>query len=263
LHLAVAAREDTLRCAALAALQKFDDPAIGPVITQAYNTLPPAAQDAAQSLLASRAELARELMRAVDAGAIKPRALQAGTIDKLRLQTAPDIAKLVDRFFPDTRGTATELDTQIARIKKTLLAGGGNPIRGKELFYGKVGCATCHTVFDHGGHVGPDLTSYDRSNLDSMLLSIVNLSAEIREGFENYIITTKDGRTLDGFKVDENAKVFILRGIDGQNTVIPLEKIKSRRVSPRSIMPEGLLDSLQEEELRDLFAFLASTTPPK
>jgi putative heme-binding domain-containing protein len=263
LHIATTAGEDTLRCGALAALQKFQDASIGPTVLHAYNTLPPTAQDAAQSLLSSRAAWALQLMQAIDAGDVKPRTLQPGTIDKLRLQTDPSIVKLVGRFFPDTRGTEGELNDKIARFKKTILAGGGNPLRGKALFFGKVGCANCHTVFDHGGHVGPDLTSYDRSNLDSMLLAIVNPSAEIREGFEDYIITTKDGRTLDGFKVDENDKVFILRGIDGQNTVIPLDQLKSRRVSPRSIMPEGLLDDLQEHELCDLFSFLSSTTPPK
>lgn len=259
----VSKEDDSLRCGALASLQKFDDPAIGAAVVKAYHALPAPAQDAAQSLLASRAEWARQLMQAIDAGDIKPRNIQAGTIDKLRLQPARDITTLVDRFFPDTRGSAVELDAKIARLKKTLLAGGGNPVAGKMLFYSKVGCANCHTVFDHGGHVGPDLTSYDRSNLDSMLLAVVNPSAEIREGYEDYIITTRDGRTLDGFKVDEDNKIFILRGIDGQNTVVPLEQVKSRRVSPRSIMPEGLLDDLQETELRDLFSFLASTTPPK
>jgi len=73
---------------------------------------------------------------------------------------------------------------------------------------------------------------------------------------------TKDGRTLDGFKVDEDNKVFVLRGIDGQNNVIPLDQIKARKVSPKSLMPEGLLDALTDQELKDLFAFLKSTTPP-
>jgi putative heme-binding domain-containing protein len=90
----------------------------------------------------------------------------------------------------------------------------------------------------------------------------VNPSAEIREGFENYLIVTKDGRTLDGFKVDEDGKVFVMRGIDGQNNVVPLDQVKAKKVSPNSLMPEGLLDNLSDQELKDLFAFLKSTTPP-
>jgi len=172
------------------------------------------------------------------------------------------VKRLAAMHFPATPSTSAELEEKITRLARVIRTGGGKPVAGRQLFFGKVGCANCHTVFNKGGHIGPDLTSYDRSNLDSMLLAVVNPSAEIREGFENYLIATKDGRTLDGFKVDEDNKVFVLRGIDGQNNVIPLDEIRARRVSPKSLMPEGLLDSLTDQELRDLFAFLASTTPP-
>jgi putative heme-binding domain-containing protein len=218
-------------------------------------------QDAAQSLLASRLEWARLLVRAIDTGAIKSHSIDPATIEKLRLYEDPEVAKLVAQQFPTTPATAAELDEKIGRYARTIRTGGGNPISGKQLFYGKVGCANCHTVFGRGGHIGPDLTSYDRANLDAMLLAIVNPSAEIREGFETYLIATKDGRTLDGFKVEENDHVFVLRGIDGQNNVVPIDQIRSRKVSPRSLMPEGLLDNLTDHELRDLFAFLSSTTP--
>lgn len=263
LDLARSAGDDSLRIGALGALQKFDAPAAGAEMVDAFNALPKSVQPAALSFLASRGEWALALMRAVDSGAIKARLVPEDVIDRLRSQEMPQVARLVALHFPDTRGSKAEMEQKIAKFKSIVSAGGGRPLAGKELFYGKVACASCHTVFDKGGHIGPDLTSYDRRNLDSMLLAIVNPSAEIREGFENYIITTKDGRTLDGFKVDEDGKVFVLRGTDGQNNVIPVEQIKTRRVSPKSLMPEGLLDGLTEEELRDLFAFLASTTPPK
>jgi putative heme-binding domain-containing protein len=227
-----------------------------------FNDLPLGAQSAAQILLASRAEWATPLLKAIDTGSIKSRTIQPATVDKLKLYDNADIRKLVGIHFPGTPSTAAELEEKFAHLARIIRAGGGQPMAGKALFFGKVGCANCHTVFNKGGHIGPDLTSYDRSNLDSMLLAVVNPSAEIREGFENDLIVTHDGRTLDGFKVDEDNKVIVLRGIDGQNNVIPLDQVKTRRVSPKSLMPEGLLDGLQDQELRDLFAFLASTTPP-
>jgi putative heme-binding domain-containing protein len=227
-----------------------------------YSELPASAQPAAQTLLASRESSAAQLLAAIDAGTIKSQSISADTIDKLRLYPSPAVAKVVARQFPSTPADAAATEEKIARYARLVRAGGGNPLEGKKLFYGKASCATCHTVFNKGGHIGPDLTSYDRANLDSMLLAIVNPSAEIREGFENYLIQTTDGRTLDGFKVDENNQVFVLRGVDGQNNVIALNQIKVRRVSPRSLMPEGLLDALSEREVKDLFAFLSSTTPP-
>jgi putative heme-binding domain-containing protein len=262
LKIAESRGDESVRTSALSALQKFTDPAIGSDVVAMYGDLPANAQSAAQTLLASRTDWARALLKAIDAGKIKSRSIDPGTVDKLRLYEDAGVKRLVDTHFPATPTSTAELEEKIAHFAKIIRSGGGEPMAGKQLFYGKVGCANCHTVFNKGGHIGPDLTSYDRANLDSMLLAVVNPSAEIREGFENYLIVTKDGRTLDGFKVDEDNKVFVLRGIDGQNNVIPLDQIKARKVSPKSLMPEGLLDALTDQELKDLFAFLKSTTPP-
>ena len=141
--------------------------------------------------------------------------------------------------------------------------GGGNPKIGEGLYFGKAGCASCHTLFDKGGRIGPDLTPYDRSNLDAMLLAIVRPNAEIREGYEHNLLTTKDGRILSGFKVEENPRVVILRGLDGQDHLVPRKQIASFTPLRRSLMPEGLLSTLAPDELLHLFAYLASTTPPK
>jgi putative heme-binding domain-containing protein len=45
-------------------------------------------------------------------------------------------------------------------------------------------CAACHKLFHKGGNVGPDLTPYQRGNLETLLTSVIDPSAEIREGFE-------------------------------------------------------------------------------
>ena len=96
-----------------------------------------------------------------------------------------------------------------------------------------------------------------------MLLAIVHPNAEIREGYEHNLLTTKDGRILSGFKVEENPKIVILRGLDGQDHLVPRKQIASFTPMGRSLMPEGLLSTLAPDELRHLFAYLASTTPPK
>jgi hypothetical protein len=240
LKIAGSAGDESVRTSSIAALSKFEDAAIGADVVKVYGDLPANAQAAAQTLLASRLEWARQLLKALDTGTIKARSIDPGTVDKLRLYDDTEVKRLVAAQFPGTPSTAAELEEKIARMAKTIRSGGGQPMAGKQLFYGKVGCANCHTVFNKGGHIGP----------------------EIREGFENYLIVTRDGRTLDGFKVDEDNKVFVLRGIDGQNNVIPLDQIKARKVSAKSLMPEGLLDGLSDQELKDLFAFLKSTTPP-
>jgi putative heme-binding domain-containing protein len=122
-------------------------------------------------------------------------------------------------------------------------------------------CAACHKLFFKGGNVGPELTTYQRDNLGTMLMSIVNPNAEIREGFQYYTVETKDGRTLSGFFVDRDNQVTVLRGLEGENITLRASEIAELQPMGRSLMPEGLLDGMSEQELRDFFAYLRISQP--
>ncbi len=76
-------------------------------------------------------------------------------------------------------------------------------------------------------------------------------------------IETVDGRMVTGLKVADMAAGITLRGSDGTDTIVPRAEIESAESLAQSLMPENLLDALSEQELRDLFAYLMSTTPPK
>jgi putative heme-binding domain-containing protein len=94
-----------------------------------------------------------------------------------------------------------------------------------------------------------------------MLISIVNPNAEIREGFQYFSIETTDGRSLAGFLADRDTQVTVLRGLDGQDVVLRQAEIKTLEPMGRSLMPEGLLEGLDEKGLRDLFAYLRISQP--
>jgi putative heme-binding domain-containing protein len=245
------------------ALQRFDAPGVGSALVAMLDRLPPTARETAQSVLASRTHWALELVRAVAEERISPRALGEDTVERLRMHRDPELARLVTRHFPTAEVTKQEYDRRIDLLTGIVRGGHGQPLTGRALFFGKTGCGKCHRMFGQGGDVGPDLTPYNRGNLGHMLLAIVHPSAEIREGYENHVLVTADGQVLTGFKIDENERVLVLRGADGQDRVVAVDAIDNRTVSNRSLMPEGLLDALTDDELRDLFAFLSSTTPPK
>ena len=254
----------SLRHEALLSLQKFDLPEIGKTITIAFPNLPEELRTAAVHLLASRASWALELVKACVSERISRETLNREILAKLRLHDLPQLQKLLTAEFSSIElQTEIELDREMARYRTLASSGGGNPKIGESLFFGQAGCAACHVLFGKGGPIGPDLTSYDRSDLNAMLLAIVRPSAEIREGYEHNILSTKDGRILSGFKVEENPKVLILRGLDGQDHVVPRNQIADLTPAGRSLMPSGLLDSLTAEEFRHFFAYLSSTTPPK
>ena len=155
--------------------------------------------------------------------------------------------------------TSAEILTEIARINEVLRTGSGNPTQGKIHFTQQ--CGRCHRLFEEGGGIGPDLTPFARDNLERMLVSIINPNLEIREGFENYIVMTSDGRVVTGFLADKDEQVVIIRGADGQNVILKKEDIDEMKATPLSVMPEGSLKQLDDQQLRDFFAYLRSSQP--
>ena len=155
--------------------------------------------------------------------------------------------------------TTEAMRQEIRRLSRVLRAGEGNPYAGKKHF--EATCVKCHTLFGRGGKLGPDLTAYKRDDTDTMLLSIVNPSADIREGFETYLVATKDDRIVNGFLADQDGRVVVLRGTDGQNIMLPRDEIRAMKVTGRSLMPERLLSGMSEQQVRDLFAYLRQGQP--
>jgi putative membrane-bound dehydrogenase-like protein len=150
---------------------------------------------------------------------------------------------------------------QADRLRQlTPLLQGGDSERGRAIFFGKkVACASCHSIGNQGGKVGPDLTRIGavRSGPD-LLEAVVVPSASIAQGFETYLTVTKDGRSLIGTIARQARDVVVLRDSSGAETRLPRENIQEIVRLPTSLMPEGLERALSAEELRDLLAFLQS-----
>ncbi|NBV34932.1 MAG: dehydrogenase, partial [Proteobacteria bacterium] len=129
--------------------------------------------------------------------------------------------------------------------------------RGRALF--ERSCTLCHMLYGSGGNVGPDLTGSNRANLDYILAQIINPSEIMQEAYHLVVVTTRDGRTVSGIVAAEDAQQLTLRVI-GQDTVLAKSEIQSREKLPISMMPEGLLKALSDEEVRDLISYLRTTS---
>jgi putative heme-binding domain-containing protein len=255
------AQADTALCkAALAALRSFDADVIGEKVAEAFALLSDDAKASALELLASRPAWGRALLQAVDRGQIVKSAVPQVALQRLQAFNDLEIGKLFQKHWSGTRApTTAEMHQRIEQLMSSLQAGLGNPYEGQKLF--NISCAACHRLFGQGGQIGPDLTVFKRDDLENMLLSIVNPNAEIREGYETFLVTTKDGRALSGFLADKDPRSIVLRGVDGANTVLAQNQIDEMKTSSLSLMPEGLLDGLNDQQVRDLFAYLRSTQP--
>ncbi|WP_232834972.1 DUF7133 domain-containing protein [Pleomorphovibrio marinus] len=144
------------------------------------------------------------------------------------------------------------------RIKayKNIMAGEkGDAILGKSIY--RQNCAACHVLHGEGGDIGPELTGYDRGDLDYLLLHTVNPSADIREGYETQVVKMKSGSVFSGKVVDERGDLLTLAPPHGGKSFqLSLIKVKDRALEKRSTMPERLLEGLSDQELLALFTYL-------
>jgi putative heme-binding domain-containing protein len=266
LDVALSSNWHSVRKAALGALVRFSDPEIARTIVANYAKLPAdqGVRPAAISMLLARKDWSLELLRAIEAGTIPKQDVSAEQVERLRQHNDRVIAAALQKVYGAVaRPTSEQKEREVARLKALLSGDGerGDAKRGRELFPSK--CAACHRLFGQGGAVGPDLTQYDRRDLNFLLVSIVDPSAAVREEFTNFRVDTKDDQTLIGLIAARGPDSITIVDTTGQKTVIPKDQIADERALDLSIMPEGLLDGLDDQSLRDLFAYLrAEKAPP-
>jgi putative heme-binding domain-containing protein len=247
---------------ALEALMNYDDPAIGKAVLRQYQTTLPDEQgvrSTAQRLLASRKAWTLALLDDIEASSIEQTAIPLTVVQQIRLQDDPEINRRVEKLWGRVRSSPAEAQQQIERYQSLLRSGRGDLAAGKAVF--TQNCATCHKLFGEGGSAGPELTGYERTNLEFMLPAVVDPSAAIREEFTNFAVFTTDGRTLTGLIQDQNNRTVALRSVDNQTTLVNRDQIEDLKALPVSLMPDGLLGKLTDQQVRDLFTYLMSRAP--
>jgi putative membrane-bound dehydrogenase-like protein len=251
---------DAVRGAALSALQTFPDAAIADKVLALYPAMSSALRVKAQTLLLSRPASTLKFLQAVDAGQISPKEVPLDQLFRITLHKDEQLTKLVEKHWGKIgQQTTAEKISRIRAIAHSLALGPGDLLKGKELFVKN--CATCHTLFGEGNKIGPDLTSADRKNREYLITQIVDPSAVIRPEFVAHLVVTKDGRSLTGLLAESTPTAVTLLDAKNQRTVIPRDKIEEIEPSPVSLMPEKILDTLDEQQVRDLFSYLQSDGP--
>jgi putative heme-binding domain-containing protein len=260
LKIAGSSPNQDVQIAALNALAGYSDSSIGDGVVALVPKLPPACREAALALLSTRSNWSLVLLQAISSGRLDRAAVSESIARGMLLHSSPQIESLVRDLWGELQGATTEeMRADVERFAQTVAAGSGNPRAGRALFMES--CGKCHLLFGQGGRIGPDLTAYKRDDVQGLLLNVVNPSAQIREGFETYVLATADGRALTGFIADQDNRVVVIKSAEGQTTVSERDEIEELRAIPRSLMPEGLLKTLSDQQLRDLFAYLRSTQP--
>ena len=252
--------ETQLRPAVLAQLARFDNPAIADRVLAAYDQQDQFWKSTARGLLVSRASWAAKLLDAVDAGSFPAEAISTDDVRRMAQHHDGTLdARLVARFGRFRDSTPEERLAVVRRLNNDLRAGAGDPARGRVLF--KEHCGTCHRLFGEGNQIGPDLTSANRGDRQFLLTSLVDPSDQVRKEYLSHQAQLRDGRVLVGLVVEQSAEAITLVDAKNERTLIARGEIEAIEPAEKSLMPEGIVEKLSPDQLRDLFSYLERTAP--
>ncbi len=245
--------DPVLRPEAIRAVAAYDVAALGKKLIQSYPSYTPSEKNEAIMSLASRPGYGGLLTKAIAEGTIPKKDVPA--------YAARQLLRVVGSGFVEVWGPIEQQNTggqqEYARYRGILSGQAmakADLAAGKKLFANT--CGPCHQMYGKGGDIGPDITGSNRRNLDYLLANILEPSADIQDDYKMVVITTRDGRTYAGNISSENNQQLTLKVVGQDPVVLAKSAIQSREVTPVSMMPPGLLETLTDKEIVDLVAYL-------
>lgn len=252
--------DKVLKGAAIRGLAAFEDEATPGLLLGSYGSFNEEERADAINTLATRASTAKVLLDAVAKGTIPKRDLNASVARQLQAFGDPKITARLEEVWGSVRPTSSEKAMLIAKYKAMITPDrmkSADPSRGRALFNRT--CLQCHKLFDSGGDVGPELTGSDRANPDYILENVLDPSATVGRDYRLNTIATTDGRLISGILRDQTDKTLVVQTVN-ERIVLPRDEVEELKPSEASMMPEGALEKLSPEEVRDLISYLGSKT---
>ncbi len=249
-----------LRSQAIRALAAYEHPDVAPRLIALYASLSAEQQQDAINTLAARPASALQLLAAIDAKQIPASDVHAYTIRQLRSFENAELNQRIAASWGTVRDSSGDKRQQIETLKAELSQdhlAAADLSHGRQLF--EKTCASCHVLFGNGGKIGPDITGSNRADLNYLLDTIVDPNALVGKDYQMSVILTVDGRVINGLIQKETDSALTVRTVN-DTVVIAKADVESRELSPSSLMPEALLDTLSVEQRRDLIAYLQSPT---
>jgi len=139
-----------------------------------------------------------------------------------------------------------------------LAANSSSAVHGEDVFRReKLGCLKCHAIGGAGGLVGPDILSLGASaQPDYILQALLKPNAKVKENYHTVVVVTEEGKVISGIQVRESDQELVLRSAENELIRIPKDSI-DEKANGVSLMPEGLVDLLTDQDLAALVRFLS------
>ncbi len=238
------------------ALAAYDDPSIPKQLTGSWPVRSEEQQAATVATLTSRASYAKVLLEAVKAGKVPANAISPFQARQIRNLGDESLTKLLTETWGEIRDTPEAKKAEFAKWEGVLKPGTlakADRSKGRMIFM--AACSACHKMYGLGGAIGPELTGSDRRNLKYLLENILDPNAVVPADYRVSVFQLKDGRTLSGVIPEQTERTLTVQ-TPAERLVIERTQIVKQEQLAQSLMPEGLLTALGEENVINLIAYL-------
>jgi putative membrane-bound dehydrogenase-like protein len=253
----LASQDMELRSEALQALVLQNNDATATRLLEDYPGLGEADRQHVISVLATRQDFSRQLVKGIQAGQIDRDDVSAFALQQLRSFSDEALAKEIAVVWPaDSKASkkSDEIARYLSRMNRKYLASGD--ARAGRTVFNKT-CAKCHTLFGEGGTIGPDLTGSGRQKIDYVVTNLVDPSANVDAAYRLTTVITNQGRLYSGFVVQHDDSTVVLRTPETR-VRLEMKNVDELVTSEKSMMPEGMLRTFSDEQVRDLLLYLSS-----
>ena len=240
-----------LQIAAIDALAGFDSPEIPSLLLEDWMAHSPRTRSKILETLFARQEWTSALLQAVAEESIAGNQIDAKRRDLLLNHDDEAIRERAARLLgSEELGSRQEV---LAQFQASLSLTGDHK-RGEAVYRRE--CLKCHRLSSREHPIGPNLIRGSEKDPESLLVNILDPNRFVEPQYLQYVATDLKGGLYTGLLMDETAtSVTLVEGDDLRNTLLR-ENIKEIRATTNSLMPEGLEENINHQEMADVISFI-------
>lgn len=247
---------DDFRKRVLSVIGEFPG-SVGNNVMAELKNIPPDMQQLVAMSLADSPEGINTIFKKVKAGEIQARFLiQPKTEERIMM----NITQKQRVEFNELTANLENIDKQ----KESLIAGRITDFNdakptlsaatGRTVFIRN--CATCHSIAQEGGSIGPQLDGVGKWGVTSLAEKILDPNRNVSGSFRSYTIKLKDGKVLSGLYRRDEGALTVFADVSGKEFTIAKKDVAERAASKYTLMPDQFSTIISPGDFNSLIAYL-------
>ncbi len=221
-----------------------------------WQTLTPKLREDVVAVLLVRPETAAQLVDSLSKGPIQVGDLTLDQRETLKNHPDRRLRDAAVKVLSATGGLPSADRVKVLERYASTAHAKGDAKIGKELF--KKNCANCHKHSGEGQEIGPELTGMAVHPKEELLVHILDPSRSVEGNFRRYTVLTSDGKVVAGMLAAESLTAIEIIDAEGKKQSISREDVESIAATNKSLMPEGMEETLKEPDMTNLLEFLTT-----